>query len=402
MDSVTQPATVYKTFKYKLKPTPEQERTFEQWLHLCRQLYNAALEQRIAAWKRTRTRVSYNQQAQELKDIRAAMPEYADISSHVLQNVLARLDRTYQAFFRRLRQGERAGFPRFKCGTRYNSFTYKQVGSGGTYVDSGNLLLCKIGHVAVRWSRPLQGDPKTITIKREADGWYVYIVCADVPLTPLSSTGRDVGIDLGIESFAALSDGTFISNPRVHRVAEMSLRRAQRRITRRKKGSNRRTKAVKTFAKACLKVARQRADFHHKTALALVRQCDMICHENLQPGKIARKARPEANNEGPRRSRGVKQKIGLNKAIKDAGWSQFLGILSYKAAWAGRRVIAVPPHYTSQVCSCCGVIVPKSLKQRWHSCTECGTELHRDHNAAINILRLGRQSAAGQAVQALT
>ncbi len=204
-------------------------------LGLCRWLYNTALEQRITAWQRRASRVSRFQQEAELKDIRAALPEYAAIHSHVLQDVLARLDKTYQAFFRRVKAGEKAGFPRYQARTRWHSFTYKEYGNGAT-LDNGFLVLSKIGRIAVRWSRPLEGTPKTVTISREADGWYVCFSCADVPVQPLPATGQETGIDLGIEAFATLSDGTRIFSPGWYRKAERALKTAQRRVSRRKQG----------------------------------------------------------------------------------------------------------------------------------------------------------------------
>jgi putative transposase len=202
--------TVRKTYKYKLKPTPEQE--LGRVLGLCRSLYNTALEQRITAWQRVRVSLSQYQQAAELKDIRAAMPEYAAIHSHVLQDVLARLDKTYQAFFRRIKAGEKAGFPRYQGRDRWHSFTYKEFGNGAA-LDNGLLVLAKIGRIAVRWSRPLEGTPKTVTISREADGWYVCFSCADVPVQPLPTTGQETGIDLGIEAFATPQMGRASSPP---------------------------------------------------------------------------------------------------------------------------------------------------------------------------------------------
>src|SRR5215470_13185460 len=203
---------VRRTFKYKLIPTPEQERELGRVLGLCRWLYNTALEQRIIAWKRRHISVSRYQQEGELKDIRAAMPEYGAIHSHVLQDVLTRLDKTYQAFFRRVQAGEKAGFPRYQGRDRWHSFTYKEFGNGAT-LDNGFLLLSKIGRLAVRWSRPLEGRPKTVTVSKEADGWYVCFSCAEVPVRPLPATGQETGIDLGIEAFATTSDGTRIFNP---------------------------------------------------------------------------------------------------------------------------------------------------------------------------------------------
>jgi putative transposase len=374
--------TVRKTHKYKLNPTPEQERELARVLDLCRWLYNTALEQRIIAYRRAGVSLSRYQQEAELKDLRAEIPEYATIHSHVLQDVLARLEKTYQAFFRRVRAGEKAGFPRYQTRTRYHSFTYKEYGNGAM-LDNGFLVLSKIGRIAVRWSRPVEGTPKTATISKEADGWYVCFSCVDVPVQPLPATGQETGIDLGIEAFATLSDGTRIFHPGWYRKAERALKTAQRRVSRRKKGSARRRKAVQLLAKRHQKVRRQRADFHHKTALALKRANDVIYHEDLQTANMLK------NHH-------------LAKSIQDAGWSQFLSILAFKAAYAGERAVAVPPAYTSQQCSGCGRVVWKGLSARWHHCPyeDCGTSLHRDHNAAKNRERAGQALQRGVAVAA--
>ena len=281
--------------------------------------------------------------------------------------MLARLDKTYQAFFRRLKAGEKAGFPRYQGRDRYHSFTYKEFGNGAT-LDNGFLVLSKIGRIAVRWSRPLEGTIKTVTISQEADGWYVCFSCADVPVQPLPETGEETGVDLGIEAFATLSDGVRIFHPGWYRKAERALKTAQRRVSRRKKRSNRRRKAVQLLAKAHQRVRRQRQDFHHKTAMALVRESDIIYHEDLRVANMVK------NHH-------------LAKSISDAGWAAFLSILAFKAACAGKRVQAVHPAFTSQRCSGCGVLVHKGLSVRWHSCPDCGTSLHRDHNAARNIER---------------
>jgi putative transposase len=352
-------------------------------LERCRTLYNTALEHRITAWQRCHVSISRYDQEAELKTIRAEMPEYAAIHSHMLQDVLARLDRTYQAFFRRVQRRERVGFPRFKGRARFHSFTYKAFGNGAR-LDKGFLVLSKIGRLAVRWSRPLEGTPKTVTLAREADGWYVAFSCADVACQPLPLTGQETGIDLGLDSFATLANGSQITNPRIFRVAELNLKRAQRRVSRRVQGSHRRRKAVKLLAKTHAKVRRARQDFHHKTALALVRQYDTIYHEDLQTANMV-------------------QNHQLAKSISDAGWRGFLSILSFKAVEAGKTVVPVPPAYTSQACSGCGVLVHKGLSVRWHACPDCGSSLHRDHNAARNILRVGTERrGAGQAPQALT
>ena len=200
--------TVRKTYQEKLRPTPTQERELERTLWRCRTLYNTALEQRISLYRQRGLSVSRYTQEAELKEIRAEFPEYAAIHSHILQDVLARLDRTYQAFFRRVAAGEKPGFPRFKgrSSRRFHSFTYKEYGNGAR-LDNGYLVLSKIGRLAVRWSRPVEGTIKTVTISKEADGWYVAISCADVPLHPLPVTGQETGIDLGLESFATLANG---------------------------------------------------------------------------------------------------------------------------------------------------------------------------------------------------
>ncbi len=367
---MSEPTTVRKAYKYKLKPTPEQERTLAAVLWRCRMLYNTALEQRVAAWERRRVSVTRYQQEAELQGIREDFPEYAAIHSHVLQDVLARLDKTYQAFFRRLATGAKAGFPRFQGRTRYHSFTYKEYGNGAR-LDNGFLVLSKIGRVAVRWSRPLEGTPKTVTISRDADGWYVCFSCAEVPAQPLPPTERETGIDVGLKVFLITADGEAVENPRHYRLGEKKLTKAQRRVSKRKKGSRRRRKAVGHLQRAHQHVQRQRQDFHHKTALMLVRGYDTIYLEDLRIANMVRNRH-------------------LAKSISDAGWAQFRSILEAKAACAGRRVVAVPAQYTSQDCSGCGARVPKSLSVRTHICPSCGLVLDRDENAARNIQRAGQ------------
>jgi putative transposase len=368
--------TVRKTFKYKLKPTPQQEQAMAFVLRRCRELYNAALQERRDAWGKCVVSVTVAGQSAQLPALKEVRPEYHDIHSQVLQDVLTRLDRAFQAFFRRVKKGvksgETPGYPRFQGAARYNSFTYKQFGNGAT-LDNGFLVLSKIGRIAVRWSRPIEGVIKTVTVSREADGYYVCFSCADIPVEPLPPNGQETGIDLGLESFATLANSERVFNPRWYRKAERALKTAQRRVSRRKKGSNRRRKAVTLLAKAHLKVKRQRRDFHHKVALQLVQQNDTIYHEDLQTANLVKNH-------------------SLAKSISDAGWSAFLSILAAKAAYAGRRVVAVPPAYTSQQCSGCGRMVWKGLSVRWHACPyeDCGTSLHRDHNAAKNIERAGQ------------
>jgi putative transposase len=374
-----------KTFKYKLIPTPEQERTLASVLWRCRELYNAGLEERKAAWEKCRVCVSFAMQSAQLPAIKEVRPEYCEINAQVLQDVLHRLDKAFAAFFRRLQAGERPGYPRFQGRDRYNSFTYPQVGEhGGVVVDGSMLRLSKIGRLRLRLHRPLAGTPKTVTISREADGWYACISCAEVPIERLPATGRETGIDVGLKVFLITADGEVVDNPRHYRKAERRLARAQRRVSRRTKGSKRRRKAVALLKRHHQTVQRQRRDFHHKTALALLRQYDVVYLEDLRVANLVR------NHH-------------LAKSISDAGWAAFRTILTSKAAYAGRRVVAVPAQYTSQDCS--GVLpdgsrcpqrVAKSLSVRTHVCPSCGLVLDRDENAAQNIRR------AGQAPQAPT
>src|SRR5262245_13378472 len=319
--------SVCKTYKYKLKPTSEQERLLDRALMLCRHIYNAAIGERRETWRMRGVSVSYYQQKAELPSIKEAFPEYAEINAQVLQDMILRGDRAYHAFFRRIEAGGTPGYPRYRGRNRYNSLTYPRVGKYcSARLDNGSLVLSRIGRIPVRWSRPIEGAPKTVTIRREADGWHACFSCADAPVQSLRATGKETVVDLGLEAFSTLSDGTRIFHPGWYRKAERALKTVQRRVSRRKKGSNRRRKAVTLLAKAHQKVRRQRQDFHHKTALALVQQHDTIHHEDLQV-------------------RNMVKNHHLAKRIADAGWYGFLIILSYKAACAGRSMVAVDPAF---------------------------------------------------------
>jgi len=384
-----------KAYKYKLEPTPQQEQAMETTVWRCRTLYNCALEQRKTWWGRGEGKSPTRfQQEAELKAIRAEMPEYDAIHSHVLQDVLARLDKAFQAYFRRVKAGQTPGYPRFQGRSRYHSFTVKEYGNGAR-LDNGFLVVSKIGRVAVRLHRPLQGTPKTVTISREADGWYAIISCESVPMQPLPPTGRETGIDVGLKVFLVTAHGLVVENPRHFRTGEKRLAKADKAVARCQKGSHGRRKALARRAKAHQYVKRQRRDFHHKTALMLVRDNDILYVEDVQVANLLRRPAPKPDGNGGYLPNGATRKAGLNKSIQDAGWAQFRTILTSKAACAGKRVDAIPPAYTSQDCSGCGERVPKSLSIRTHVCPSCGLVADRDENAAVNILR------AGQARQAL-
>jgi putative transposase len=366
-----------RTFVYKLRLTSAQAARLSETVETCRHLYNHTLAERKTAWEERGEGVGFARQCASLPSLKRESSYLRNVHSQVLQDVLHRVHRAFQAFFRRVKAGEEPGYPRFKGKGWYDSFTYPQWGNGVKLVDR-RLVLSKIGALRMHADRPLDGTPKTCTIIRKADGWYASISCEVAP-APLPPTGKATGVDVGLESFATLSNGTQIANPRYYRAAERKLKQAQRRLSRRVKGSHRRRKARELLAKAHLKVKRARHDFAHKTARALVNEYDLLAVEKLN-------------------IRGMVRNHPLAKSIADAGWGLFLRILIAKAASAGRVVVEVNPAGTSQLCAECGESVPKRLAVRWHSCPYCGCELHRDHNAALNILKRGGGAAVGEAL----
>lgn len=364
-----------KTHKYRLIPNKAQRAALDQTLFLCRSLYNDALQERIGAYK-LHQRVGRFDQDRQLPAIKEAVPEYKTVHSQVLQNVLKKLDVAYQNFFRRCKQGGAPGFPRFKGKDRYDSFVYN---SAGWSLQGNQLSLSKIGNVKVRLSRPLPNDAvlKLCTIKREADGWYATITFEFEPV-PLPSTGLPVGIDVGIASFATFSDGTVIPNPRIYQQAQAELRRAQRRVARRNKGSHRRRKAVVLLKKVHQRIANRRANFLHKLSTAVIQKYDAIAIEDLNVAGMS-----QGN---------------LAKHVLDVSWAEWFRQLSYKAEWAGRMFVAVDPRYTSQTCAQCDHASKDNRKtQELFLCVSCGHTDHADRNAAVNILARAELSDANVA-----
>jgi len=392
-----------KSFKYRLYPTGKQARTLQWTLDRTRELYNAALQERRDAYRMAHKSITYYDQSVQLPEIKAIREEYKDIHSQVLQDVLRKVDKAFKAFFARCKRGDTPGFPRFQGRDRYDSFTYPQAGFSLT--QDSRVCLSKIGSIKVRLHREVQGTIKTCTIKREGTCWYVVFAC-EGEAAPLPVSDEAVGIDLGLLHFATLSTGETIergfpkpSCPRYFRKGEKKREKLQQALSKKKRGSHRRQKAVQSVAKAHRKVRNQRADFLHKESRMLVNQYGVIVFEELQPANMSRRAKPKQDENGNYLPNGASAKSGLNKSIQDAGWGQFVGYCTYKAENAGRTVVQVNPRYTSQVCSGCGTICKKTLEERWHRC-ECGTELDRDHNAAINILRLGSSQQLAMAVEA--
>jgi putative transposase len=414
-----------KSFKYRLYPTKETEQTLCWTLDRARELYNAGLTERRDAYnfhvrqhpnyydEPTRKQltkelvVNYSTQQNDLPEIKAELrEEYQEIAAHVLQDVLRRLDKAFQNFFRRVREGaSEPGYPRFKGHNRYNSFTYpdgagwKLTGEEQGKKIKGTLHLSKIGNVKVILHRKLEGKIKTCTIKREVDQWYVVFSCeVDTPeKLPLSY--EDVGIDLGVSHLATLSNGKMIEHPKYYRRGEKMLEKRQQALSRKKKGSHRCKKAGRAQASAHRKIARQRHDFSHKASRKLVKTYQLIVFEDIKVGNLTKHAKPKQDETGKYLPNGAAAKGGLNKSILDAGWGMFVDMCSYKAAKAGRTLLKVSPKYTSQICSNCGTVKKKDLSERWHSC-DCGAELDRDVNAAINILERGRRQLGAISVEA--
>lgn len=379
-----------KTFKYRLYPTKKQIEKLEWTLDLCRELYNAALQERKEAWKYAKKPIFCYEQIKQLPEIKSIREEYKDVYSQVLQDVLMRVDRASMGFFHRIKSGEKVGYPRYLSKNRYDSFTYTQIGFSLTHDD--RLCLVKIGTIKVKMHREISGKVKTCTIKRENRQWYVTFSC-EVEVQPHTPyTDEAVGVDLGLHHFAALSTGDIIDNPRYYRKSEQKLANARRSLDQKKQGSNRRKKAAQQVAKHHRKIRDQRQNFLHKQSRWLVDTYEMIVFEDLKPSKMSRRPKPKQDETtGQYLPNGACHKEGLNKSIQDAGWGYFVDMCQYKAACAGTvQVIKVNPYKTSQVCSKCGKEgVHKDLKERIHTCEHCGIVLDRDINAAINVLNVG-------------
>jgi putative transposase len=355
---------IQKAFRFRIcEPSKIVQANLEQTLNLCRDLYNAALQERRDAYKLNRISINYYDQANQLSEIKQTNPEYKDVHSQVLQDVLKRLDKTFKAFFGRVKKGQ-AGFPRFKSQSRFDSFCYPQSGFS---LIGNKLTLSRIGTVKLKLSREIVGKVKTLAIKRECGKWFA-VFTVETKAEILPETNKVVGLDVGIENFVTLSDGTQIDNWKYFESSKKQLRRAQRKVSRRKKFSNRWRKAVKQVKKIHLHIKNQRNDFQHKLSTHLVREFQTIVCEDL-------------NIKGM--SRGI-----LSKQIHDVSWASFFQKIEYKVANTDRRLIKVNPNYTSQTCLC-GHREKKTLAVRWHNCLKCGLSIHRDILSAKIILSLG-------------
>ena len=370
-----------RAYKFRMYPAAGQASRAAQCLRDHQQLYNAALEERREAWRMRKAGIRYGQQSAQLKEIRGLDPDQGRWSFSSPQATLRRLDKAMAAFYRRCKAGEkRAGYPRFKALDRWDSVEWPSDGDGCRWKSGmGRVCLQGLGHVRVHQHRPVQGRVKTITLRREGRRLYVVLSCGDAPACPLPAAGREVGVDVGVARFATVSDGEIIDSPRFTRESAGELAAAQRSLARKKRGSANRRRAKAKVAQVHRRIRNRRADFHHKTARALVRECDVIALEDLRIANMARSASGTLEKPGTN----VAAKSGLNRSILDAGWGQFTSILIGKAEEAGRRIVLVDPRHTSITCHQCGARCTRP-RQETVICPEHGA-IDADVNGAISI-----------------
>ena len=346
-----------KTFQYRLYPTKSQEQILVQGLDTCRHIYNEMLEDRKNAYDRCGIGLTRLQQQSQVMYLNNSV-----IYAQVAQDVIHRLDKAFQNFFRRVKNGETPGYPRFKGYNRYDSFTYPQ---SGYKIKDGKLHLSKIGAIRIFQHREIEGKVKTCTIKRDGDQWYASF-SAELSDADTVAPQTSIGVDVGIKTLAALSDGTEIENPKTLNKYDSKLRKVHRELSRKKKGSNNRGKQKVSLANIYRKVRNARKDYLHKVSRTLVDTYDLIVFEDLQIKNMVK------NHH-------------LARSIHDAAWGMLIDFTTYKAEYAGKSVELVNPRNTSKQCSVCGNIQPMPLSQRTYRCHVCGNVMDRDHNAAINI-----------------
>ncbi len=341
----------------------------DEQLELCRIAHNQLLDyckQQYIEKGKTPSQFDLNNLLITLKRLR---PEYSRIHSQVLQNISKRIKDGYTNFYARRRAGLKAGLPRFKKYGRYKSITYPQ---SGFKIEEGRLHLSKIGDIKIRLHREIRGQIKTLTVKRMPSGkWYACFSCI-VEALPREKPFEDVGIDVGLNSYAVLSDGTRFENPRLYRKSEKRLARLQRGLSRKERGGRNWVKAKTGVARLHEKIVNRRTDFLHKVSRKIADAYETVYVEDLKIGNMIRNH-------------------CLAKSISDAGWGRFIGMIAYKAESAGGQLIRVDPRGTTQMCSRCGEKVEKTLSDRMHECLYCGLKMDRDHNAALNILARGRE-----------
>ena len=363
------------SYKYRLYPNRAQRELLDRMLEIHRSIYNDALTERRLAWERSQISISYYDQANQLKAIREFDEDAAWCNYSSLQQTLRRLQRSFDGFFRRVKSGEKAGYPRYKGRGWFKSVCY--VYDDGIRLKGGRLYIQNVGLVRIFQHRPLPdgAEVKMAILKRDRLGNWCVILQLEMPdIDPLPAARPAVGIDMGLETFAALSTGEMIENPRWFRMAEDRLAVLQRRRARCAKSSRKYRELSGQIRKLHERVANLRRDFQHKLSADIAQRFGMIAVEDLNVKGLARSH--------------------VAKSIGDAGWGNLLNMLSYKAERAGGQFVAVNPNGTSQYCSGCGSRVEKSLSVRVHACPQCGLVLNRDVNAARNVLTRAGQALA--------
>jgi putative transposase len=366
-------------------PTSGQEARGHRLIDSHCELYNAALQERREAWRLVHKSIGYSEQSAQLRDIRECRPDVAEWSFTAQQQTLRRLKRSFDGFFRRVKAGEKPGYPRFRSRHRFGTVDHVN-GDGAKWTTTqgrwARAYFQGVGTIKVSEHTHVQGRVTQISLSREGRRWYV-IVVADSRPDPLVPTGRDIGIDMGITRFLTTSDREVITNPRFLDVAAEDLADLQRRLAGCKSGSGNRKRVKRQVAKLHRQVANRRRDFHHKTARGLVGHYDRIAVEALKVTNMSRRATPKEDGQGGWLPNGAAAKTGLNRSIADVAWGQFISILIAKAECAGRQVIKVNPAYTSIDCHICG----RRCKRPQQDTVICPAHgpLDADLNGARNI-----------------
>lgn len=372
--------TVRKTYEFRIYPNQFQRRKLESQLEVCRTVYNKTLELRKEAWEKHKTHLSLFDTHKILGEWKNQFPELTHAHAQALQKAQERVDLAFKAFFRRVKAGQNPGYPRFKPAHRYVSMTYPQPPNDGG-VHGNKVQIPKVGKVKISLHRPLEGEIKTVTVKRNRTGkWFVYfsVILED---SGLNSGDAATGIDFGVSSLATLSSSESFKSPREYKSQESTLSKYQRRMS--KAEGPRKEKLRLVISHIWERIENRRSDLAFKLAKQIVDQYDIICIEDLEAGKLRETAEWKS----------------LRKAISDTPIGSLKQKLIFKAEEAGKRVALVDPAYTTQRCSRCGVTAPKELSERTHNCKICGLVLGRDHNAAINILALGLQGLGIQSLE---